>query len=266
MFRGFSRSFKPRPSPATGVRPSRRMVLAGLAAAAVVSPAVAQEPPPVQAVLELFTSQGCSSCPPADKLFVKLAKEQGVLALTFPVTIWDYLGWKDTFAQSAFTARQKHYGLARGDRHIYTPQAVINGAAHAVGSDFHAIMAARRATSSLEGAMSLSVTLTEKAGAWQATIPAGQGEGFVFLTVFDRLRSVDIGRGENTGRKIHYANVVRETTRLGEYTGAARQIDLPGGLKNTPDEGFAVIVQAGYERRPGLILGAAESPRFALSQ
>ena len=97
-------------------------------------PAHAQQAPvQPRAVVELFTSQGCSSCPAADALFVELAKDPSLIALTFPVTYWDYLGWKDTLGQPAFTKRQKLYAKARGDGQIYTPQAVVNGAAHTAG-------------------------------------------------------------------------------------------------------------------------------------
>src|SRR3954453_7509032 len=87
------------------------------------------------AVVGLFTSQGCSACPPADRLMAELAREPGVIALSLPVTYWDYLGWKDTLAHAAFTERQRAYAGMRGDRQVFTPQAVVNGAATVVGSD-----------------------------------------------------------------------------------------------------------------------------------
>src|SRR6476646_8850987 len=88
-----------------------------------------------RAVIELFTSQGCSSCPPADKLLGELAKDPSVIALSLPIDYWDYLGWKDTLADSRFSARQKAYSHMRGDRDVYTPQVIINGEAHVIGSD-----------------------------------------------------------------------------------------------------------------------------------
>ena len=87
------------------------------------------------AVVELFTSQGCSSCPPADKIVGELAKDPSVIALSMPIDYWDYLGWKDTLADSRFSARQKAYSHVRGDRDVYTPQVVVNGSAHVIGSD-----------------------------------------------------------------------------------------------------------------------------------
>ena len=98
----------------------------------VTSPLAAAEP---KAVVELFTSQGCSSCPPADKLLGSLAHDPSVIALSLPVDYWDYLGWKDTLALHGHANRQRAYSVARGDRAVYTPQAVVNGVVHALGSD-----------------------------------------------------------------------------------------------------------------------------------
>ena len=109
---------------------------------AVIRPAHADP----RAVVELFTSQGCSSCPPADKIIGDLAKDPNVIALSMPIDYWDYLGWKDTLADSRFSARQKAYSHMRGDRDVYTPQAVINGSAHVIGSDRASIESAIRDT------------------------------------------------------------------------------------------------------------------------
>src|SRR5277367_944679 len=124
---------------------------------AVVRPAVAAEP---RAVIELFTSQGCSSCPPADKVVGELAKDPSVIALSMPIDYWDYLGWKDTLADSRFSARQKAYSQMRGDRDVYTPQAVINGSLHVIGSDRAGIEGAISDTDKSEGVMSVPVSMT----------------------------------------------------------------------------------------------------------
>src|SRR5215467_1612925 len=117
-----------------------------------------------RAVVELFTSQGCSSCPPADKLLGELAKDPNVIALSLPIDYWDYLGWKDTLADKRFTARQKAYSHMRGDREVYTPQVVINGKVHAVGSDRAGIEEAIQQTTREIGVMSLPVSLTVTKG------------------------------------------------------------------------------------------------------
>src|SRR6266850_2215248 len=98
---------------------------------AIIRPACAEP----RAVVELFTSQGCSSCPPADKIIGELSKDPNVIALSLPIDYWDYLGWKDTLADSRFSARQKAYSHVRGDRNLYTPQMVVNGSTHVIGSD-----------------------------------------------------------------------------------------------------------------------------------
>src|ERR687884_289212 len=108
------------------LRPLAALFLTILSGLAVASP---------QAVVELFTSQGCSSCPPADAMLGELARRPDVIALSLPVDYWDYLGWKDTLAQPAFSARQRAYAGARGDRQVYTPQVIVNGATPCVGSD-----------------------------------------------------------------------------------------------------------------------------------
>src|SRR5436190_23621454 len=123
---------------------------------AIIRPAHAEP----RAVVELFTSQGCSSCPPADQIIGELAKDPSVIALSLPIDYWDYLGWKDTLADSRFTARQKAYSNMRGDREVYTPQVVVNGSLHVVGSDRAAIDDAIDVTQKADGVMSVPVTMT----------------------------------------------------------------------------------------------------------
>src|ERR1700729_270316 len=125
---------------------------------AVVRPAVAAEP---RAVVELFTSQGCSSCPPADKVIGELAKDPSIIAVSMPIDYWDYLGWKDTLADSRFSARQKAYSRMRGDRAVYTPQAVVNGSVPVIGSDLTGIENAIGETARENGVMSVPVTMTQ---------------------------------------------------------------------------------------------------------
>src|SRR6202045_2297919 len=123
---------------------------------AIIRPAHADP----RAVVELFTSQGCSSCPPADKIIGELAKDPSVVALSMPIDYWDYLGWKDTLADSRFSARQKAYSRMRGDREVYTPQVVVNGAVHVVGSDRAGIEGAIGDTKRADGVMSVPVSMT----------------------------------------------------------------------------------------------------------
>src|SRR5471032_1102310 len=123
---------------------------------AIIRPAHADP----RAVVELFTSQGCSSCPPADKIIGELAKDPSVIALSMPIDYWDYLGWKDTLADSRFSARQKAYSQMRGDRDVYTPQVVVNGSTHVVGSDRDGIEDAIMDTKKRDAVMSVPVSMT----------------------------------------------------------------------------------------------------------
>lgn len=209
-------------------------------------------------VLELFTSQGCSSCPPADILLQEIAGRGDVIALSLPVSYWDHLGWKDTLAKEAYNERQRDYAEARGDRDIYTPQLVVNGITHVVGSQRDAIDAALRSTRhSLQGArVPVSVrregdTLTIDAAAAPEGSPFRSGK--LWLAVYSGSVTVAIGRGENHGRKVTYTNVVRTLTTVGAWSGQAASYNakLPsgGGI-----DGCAIFLQADRSRA---MLGAA---------
>jgi len=208
----------------------------------------------VRSVVELFTSQGCSSCPPADKILGQIARSPDVLALSFPVDYWDYIGWKDTLAKPAFTARQHAYASARGDGAVYTPQAVVDGVAHVIGSEGDSLRGAMQSQSGKSGAMSVAVSLAGSG----VQVGAGKGSGTVWLLKVARSREVAIGRGENAGHSVTYYNVVRAMTRIGDWTGAAAKFDLSSTAGDDSD-GYAVVLQAGSSAKPGAILGAAKS-------
>lgn len=247
--------------------PRFRLLLASAAALALSGASAHAQSPATQpkAVVELFTSQGCSSCPPADALFVELSKNPEIIVLTLPVTYWDYLGWKDTLGQEAFTRRQKFYAKARGDGQVYTPQAVINGASHMVGSDGAEIDRQLRK----QGATGLSVKiqLQEEAGALTIRLAATEGRtGGVWLLPTLRSAVVPIGRGENHGRTVSYANVVRGMVKIAEWDGREAVLTAPLAATRTADsDGYVVIVQADqptrYGQMPGVIIGAARSLR-----
>jgi hypothetical protein len=213
---------------------------------------------PVTCVVELFTSQGCSSCPPADGLLTTLARDPGRVAVSFPIDYWDFIGWKDTLAEPAFTARQKAYAAARGDSHIYTPQAVIDGLVDAVGSDEAAIERAVAANKGRNGALTVPIQLHESDGVLHISIAAGEGApaGVYVLRVI-RSRTVNVGRGENSGRTLTYTNVVRAMRKIGEWNGTAQEFTLME-LRGD-DEGYVVLLQQGSLARPGTILAAAKS-------
>lgn len=221
-----------------------------------------------KAVIELFTSQGCSSCPAADALFTELAKDPKLITLTLPVTYWDYLGWKDTLGKDSFAKRQKFYAKARGDGQVYTPQAVINGASHIVGSDKVEI---DRATKQPSGSGFVArLSLKEEAGTLQVALapqnePVERSAG-VWVLATTRMVTVPIARGENQGKTVSYANVVRGMTRIGDWDGKEAVLTAPLAATQAPEaDSYVVLVQADqpgkYGMMPGAILGAARSPR-----
>ena len=229
----------------------------------VQPPALAGEP---RAVVELFTSQGCSSCPPADRLMGELAHDPSLIVLSLPVDYWDYLGWKDTLALHGHSTRQRAYSVARGDRAVYTPQAVVNGVVHVLGSDKAAIERAIAKTSSEDAPLKLPVTMSIASGKVTVKIPALAGElrsAEVWLCPVTANAPVVIGRGENRGNTLTYHNVARRWIKLGVWSGKAETFslalsELPGAdfaLKDV--DTLAVIVQSGGVAKPGLMLGAA---------
>jgi hypothetical protein len=225
-----------------------------------VAPDASAEP---RAVVELFTSQGCSSCPPADALLGKLAHDPNVIALTLAIDYWDYIGWKDTLAIPGHANRQKAYSRMRGDRGVYTPQAVVNGTAQALGSDQSDIERAIGQSYRNSGILSVPVSITVADGRLTVDAPAGKSfdeHADVWLCPVTSSIQVVIGRGENHGRTITYHNAVRRWIRLGEWTGAPASWSVPlKDLKVDGADSAAVLLQSGTSSRPGPMLGAAMS-------
>lgn len=228
-------------------------------------PAHAQQPPAQpKAVVELFTSQGCSSCPAADALFAELAKDPRLITLTLPVTYWDYLGWKDTLGQEAFSKRQKLYAKARGDGQIYTPQAVVNGSTHIVGSDKGGID--KLVKEQGKDGFPVKIDLAEADGALHinlGTAPfTGEKPAVVLLLQVSRTATVPIERGENSGKTVTYANVVRGISRIGEWNGAAATLTVPLETVRSAAkaDSYVVLVQGDPYARQSAILGAARGP------
>ncbi|THD54777.1 MAG: DUF1223 domain-containing protein [Bradyrhizobium sp.] len=226
---------------------------------AIIRPAIAEP----RAVVELFTSQGCSSCPPADKIIGELAKDPSVIALSMPIDYWDYLGWKDTLADARFSARQKAYSQMRGDRDVYTPQVVVNGAAHVIGSDRAGIESAIGNTKKADGVMSVPVSMTLAGKQITVSVAAANKgpaamHGEIWICSISKAVPISIGRGENRGREITYYNVVRNVLKVGDWNGNAGSWTVP--LENVSREGIdaaAVYIQDGSRDRPGPMLGAA---------
>jgi hypothetical protein len=221
------------------------LALAAVALAAPVAAADRAHPE----VVELFQSQGCSSCPPANANVMAIAARPEVLALAFQVTYWDQLGWKDTFAHPAFTGRQWDYARAWKRPNVATPQVVVNGRRDLIGSDRADLERALKSAD--RGAGGPAVTV---AGA-RATVESAPGAptADVWLVRYDpRVVQVPIQRGENGGKTLPHRNVVRELVRLGGWSGQAASFDLPAAKDAALRT--AVLVQAGPG---GPILAAA---------
>ncbi len=212
----------------------------------------------VSGVVELFTSQGCSSCPPADRVLTELADEGEVIALGYHVDYWDYLGWKDTLGSAEYTARQYGYARTFKERSVYTPQAVVNGKLHLNGAARGKI---DREISRIGLPVDLSVSKVDE----RFVIQAGEGNAEVLgdahlvLVFFDRARDVEIRRGENHGKTITYANIVTGIQTAGMWHGQATSFELPmSEIAKRGDGGCAVLLQVvSKDGSPGAILGAA---------
>jgi hypothetical protein len=218
-----------------------------------------------KAVVELFTSQGCSSCPAADELLGKLATREDIVALSFSVDVWDYLGWHDTLASPKFTERQRTYASTRGDGAIYTPQAVVNGIAHVNGADEAKIARAIEKTGKTLAPMVVTIRLSKEDG--KLVIDTGGAppgvqpkDATLWLAVVAKSIPVEVRRGENQGRTIIYNNVVRELIPIGMWNGKPMTVRLPRDSFMRPGtERCAVLLQQG---KAGPIVGAALMAQF----
>jgi hypothetical protein len=212
-------------------------------------------------VLELFTSQGCSSCPAADALFKSYTERPDIVALSFSVDYWDYLGWKDTLASPKFTERQRGYGKSISNGQIYTPQMVVNGVRHVVGSSRTDIEAAVTAAAGSGSAQAFKVDASRVDGGifiQASDVPAvlnlPSAGGVILLVRVVGKVPVVVMRGENHGKTLTYFNSVRDVALVGEWTGKSTTIRLPpGAAALAVGERYAVLIQRGPQ---GPLLGA----------
>jgi len=192
-------------------------------------------------VVELFTSQGCSSCPPADEILEELARHPDVIALAMHVDYWDYLGWRDTFGSAVFTTRQQNYAAAAGSHTVYTPQFVIGGVDHVVGAKPMAVMDGIQDRREAFGGPELTVR-QDAAGVVTLSAPAMTGHPMMRVQVATYIprRVVRIGRGENAGREMTYVNIVDSWSDLGGWDGSA---PLDMSIPLAPHAHGAVVLQ-----------------------
>lgn len=233
--------------------PRRQALLGatGLVASSAFAPAHAAVEGPW--AIELFTSQGCSSCPPADKMLGRLAQRSDIVALSFHITYWDYIGWKDPFASAAATERQRAYAQSLNQRYVYTPEMVFDGQAHETGTRAGDVdrMIARmrdrktpRATPRLQRAADGSLTIALEA------LTVGRPADIV-LAVYDRHHRTPVPRGENTGSTLENFNVVRRLEKVATWDGQATRFSVAAD-RFAPGQAAAVLVQAAGH---GAILG-----------
>ncbi|WP_193337761.1 DUF1223 domain-containing protein [Devosia beringensis] len=226
----------------------------------LAAPASAETRMSPRAVVELFTSQGCSSCPPADALLTSLAEQDDVVALAYHVDYWDYVGWEDTFGAEDYSDRQRAYAQSWGSSRIFTPQMVVNGTKGVVGSRRGEVHGAIERAS-----LSLPVGIAEDGDMLKITIPPDPSlqDAVVWLVTYIDRADVAIERGNNAGKTMAYTQVVTGRQALGvwEYeTGATIKLPLPEVLAHK-STGIAVIVQQEHDGLPGPILGAASFER-----
>ncbi len=244
------------------MRPAFQNLACAFAALAISMLGVAAAAPVSHgpAVVELFTSQGCSSCPPADALLGKLTDMPGVLTLSFSVDYWDYLGWRDTLGTPANSERQREYARARGDGRVYTPQAVVDGLLHVNGADERLVLDAIDAAK--VRLRDVRVPVSARAEGDTLVIEIGDAQegshsrdATVWLAIAKEKETVPISRGENRGKTITYRHPVREMTPVGMWRGEAMSLRLPlKDLKTMGGDYLVTLLQVGSG---GPILGAA---------
>jgi hypothetical protein len=224
-------------------------------------------------VVELFTSQGCNSCPPADQLFTELAGEDEIVALAYHVDYWDYLGWRDTLSRKENTERQYDYMRAFGARSVYTPQAVINGRVHVNGASRAAVDDALSELREAGDGMQVAIKVTRagdgiviEAGDATDSDPATPRDAHVVVVYFDAPQTIEIAKGENSGNKVTYWNAVSSVQTAGMWHGKAQRYELPA--REVARKGGCVVLLQSVVKDglPGPIIGAAFVTRPSLKE
>jgi len=243
--------------------PAAALAAALLAAGAGAQPSstrVARRdaPPPEPVVVELFTAQGCAGCPEANARFEAVADKPGVIALTWAVDYWDYLGWQDTFARPEFAQRQRAYRHSLRLRDVSTPQVVIDGRRQVVGAGGAALQSAidEEATRRVFPPEIEFREGGDRVGVGSGPVPVGGAE-VVAVMYTPGPQTVEIDRGDNRGRSVRHTNVVRSVRTLGDWTGQPRLYALPA--TRDPDQAVAILVQGKGDRR--ILNGAVLPPR-----
>lgn len=233
------------------------LLLIGVAAAnPVLAQTLSGQP---KGVVELFTSQGCASCPPADAALQKMIEKGDVIGLSFHVDYWNYLGWNDSLSSKENTERQYGYARALGRNGVYTPQAVLNGRDHAKGADTKAIYSKLDEFAASGKGLNVPVKSRLVNDEIEINIGAGQGKADIVVAYFNQQQMVDVTRGENKGRKISYWHSVYDVQTVGMWNGESMKVNLPASvLGKAKKGGCAVLLQTANEKGdPSAIIGAS---------
>lgn len=231
------------------------IVLAGLLYASV---ALAGEVRAPKGVVELFTSQGCSSCPPADATLGELVAQGDVVALSYHVDYWNYLGWTDTLSSKENTERQYGYAKTFGRNGVYTPQAVINGRDHVKGKELSIINDKVEELRDTDKGLIVPVTAAMRGDEIEIEIGEGKGQADVVVAYFTKRQRVEVTKGENSGKTMDYWHSVYDVQSVGTWNGQSMKLTLPGKLMGkSKKDGCAILLQtSGPGGEPAAILGA----------
>ncbi|MGK6313313.1 DUF1223 domain-containing protein [Neorhizobium sp. DT-125] len=231
------------------------ILLAGLLYAGVTLAGEVRAP---KGVVELFTSQGCSSCPPADATLGNLVAQGDVVALSYHVDYWNYLGWTDTLSSRENTERQYGYAKTLGRSGVYTPQAIINGRDHVKGTDISVINDRVTQLGAAGEGLIVPVTAVMRGDEIEIEIGGGKGRADVVVAYFTRRQQVEVTKGENSGKNMEYWHAVYDVQSVGTWNGQSMKLTLPGKLMGkSKKDGCAILLQAsGPSGEPAAILGA----------
>ena len=236
---------------------SPRFLISMIAGLVLAAPLHAEDGKP-KGVVELFTSQGCGSCPPADAAFRKIVGQGDVIALAYHVDYWNYLGWTDTLSSKQNTDRQYGYARMLGRSNVYTPQAIVNGRGHLAGADLTGINSKIDTYSSEGNGLTVPISAAMRGDELEIKIGAGQGKANVVMVYFDKEKTIEVEKGENSGKKISYLHSVTNVETVGMWDGKATSLTLPASVLQRPQlEGCAILLQsATADGDPAAILGA----------
>jgi hypothetical protein len=238
--------------------PFRFRVVIALTALLMGGAAQAGETRAPKGVVELFTSQGCSSCPPADTTLAQLVTQGDTVVLSYHVDYWNYLGWTDTLSSKENTERQYGYAKTMGRSGVYTPQAIINGREHVKGTDLAMINSKVDGLQQAGKGLTVPIAATMHGNEIEIEIGEGQGQADVVVAYFTKHQQVDVTKGENTGKRMDYWHSVYDVQSVGMWNGKRMTLTLPGKVLGTSKkDGCAILLQAsGPDGEPATIMGA----------